>query len=113
MLVAESLVADGIAERSTDALGPVAELAAAPLETMVGMTESSGREALEQHVVVPVRRRHHDGPRRGVAEDRTLDRGHPVGLEMLDHFDQRGGVETAQAGVAVAERALQQRQLGP
>ena len=58
---------------------------------------SAGREIGKQGVVFGVRRGHDHGRGPRLAEHHRSQRGQPVGIEVLDHLDQRGGVDARPA----------------
>src|SRR5436190_18162615 len=64
------------------------------------------RQAVEQGVVLHVRRRDDDGRRPGVAEENSFKRDKPKRIEMLDDLDHCGRVEASESFVAIGERAL-------
>jgi len=59
---------------------------------VVVVAELAGRQRLEPHVVLDVRRRHDDGIRLGVTEYAPLERGQPGFVDVLDDLHEHGRV---------------------
>src|SRR5262249_40264513 len=97
----------GIAEAFNDLCRPRPKLIPRPLEPMVGMAVPP-IEVWKQDIVLGIGR----GDNYGFWPRRTEhDLGHgrqPIGIEMLDHFDQHGGVRLLPALVAIGQRAMEQ-----
>ena len=108
VLLADAADVCSIAEAARDSLAPGPEFGARPLEAMVGMTHLARRHALEARVVLDVWRRHDDEARPRELEHDALECRQPIGVDMLDHLDERDGVIAFDAPVAVGQRALQQ-----
>src|SRR3984885_2850640 len=84
-----------VAVAGRDSFGPVGELPAGPLETVVAVAQGAGRQPVQQHVVLGVRRGHDHRGGPGVPEDISLERRDPGRVQVLDDLDHRGGVEPA------------------
>jgi hypothetical protein len=80
---------------------------------MIRVAKATSGQRREQAVVVPIGRGDDDKAGSGVTEQSALDLRQAVGLDVLDHLDQGGGVEAAEADVAVEERALPQIEPSP
>ena len=65
-------------------------------------------EALVEHVVLAVRRRHDHRARSGGAEDHALERREPRRVDVLDDLHQHGRVVAGVPLVLVGQRALEQ-----
>ena len=92
---------------------PPGELGPGPLEAVVPVPQTAGQECLVAHVVLHVRRRDDDRAGSGVGEHRALERGQPVGIQVLDHLHEDRRVVAAQPSVGVREGSLQEGQPGP
>ena len=97
-----------IAEPLPDAARPLLKFQPGPLEAMVGMAELCGQERLPGHVVLPVWRRQHDGPRPGELEQHPLKGRQPGWVQMLDDLDHGSGIELLQPLVPVQQRSVDQ-----
>jgi hypothetical protein len=75
---------------------------------VIAMPEAAGGKRFPFHVVLAVRRGDDDGFRAGEFEENAFEGGEPRGVEVLDDFDDGGGVEACEAFVAVDERALEE-----
>ena len=95
-----------------DRVAPRGELGTCPLEPVILVAQTVRRHALEERVVLHVRRGDDDRPRARIAEQRILERGEPRRVDVLDHFHDRDGVEVAEPAVAIGERALPQVDTG-
>ena len=96
-----------IAPRSRDARAtPSAhdcELGAGPFEAVVPVAQGAGGEGLEAHVVLEVGRRDDDVRRMGVGEHDSLEAVEAGLVEMLDHLDDGGEIESLEAPITVGE----------
>ena len=85
---------DGVSVVTADPRGPVRELGAVPLETMVAMAQRAFRHAVLR-VVLPVGGGDHHRRGRGEPENHPFERPEPVRLHVLDHLGQHGRVQVA------------------
>ena len=97
-----------VAEALGDAVGPGRELGPRPLEAVVAVAELPGRQRLEAHVVLAVRRRHDHRRRLRELEHARSKRRRRGGSRCSITSTTRRRVEARQAPVAVGQRAVQQ-----
>ena len=97
-----------VAKTGGDIGGPCLELRARPLEPVILVPKPSRRQRRPLHVVLRVRRRHGDCARTSRLEHHALECAQPRRVEVLDHFHDCCGVESAEPRVAIHERAVHQ-----
>lgn len=78
-----------------------------PLEAVIGMAETMRRHA-QHRIEVAIRRGDDHRPRTHFVEDTALDHGQAIGIDMLDRFDQNGGVEAGQRNRRACDRPMNQ-----
>jgi hypothetical protein len=97
-----------ISEARSYSPGPLLELPAVPLESVIGMTEASRGQRWPLHVVFSVGRREgNDAGLRRLEHD-PFERAKTRRIEVLDNFHHNCRIEAAKADVPIHKRAVQQ-----
>src|SRR5713101_344186 len=87
---------------------PRLELQAGPFKAMILMTQTAGGQRREFHVVLNVRRRHHDRSRLREMEDNPLEGRQSGRIEMLDILHDGGGVISLKSLISIHQRPLEE-----
>src|ERR1051325_117472 len=108
ILGSDALERDVVAEPCRDRLRPAAEVMPIPLESVVGMTKSTGWERTETHVVFGIGGGQRNDTGRGVLENRALEGCEALGVEVLDNLHHCSPIETCQPAVAIGQGAVEE-----
>ena len=95
--------AEGVTEASLDLLAPGDEFGTSLLEAVIAMSEFAGGQGRPADVVFGVGSGENYGTGPGEFEEGAFEGIQPVRVEMLDDFNNGGGIEPFEAPVAVGK----------